>query len=82
MAYQSHLDDPEYWRDRAEQVRALADQVSNQTARDAILRIVADYELLANEPSDSFWGSQVTDQASRGSRPGASGLTVSATSPR
>jgi hypothetical protein len=47
MAYQSHLDDPEYWRDRAEQVRALADQVSNQTARDAILRIVADYELLA-----------------------------------
>jgi hypothetical protein len=47
MAYQSHLDDPEYWRDRAEQVRALADQVSNQTARDATLRIVADYELLA-----------------------------------
>jgi hypothetical protein len=28
-------------------VRALADQVSNQRARDAILRIVADYELLA-----------------------------------
>ena len=47
MAYQSHLDDPEYWRDRAEQVRALVDQVSNQKARDAILRIVADYELLA-----------------------------------
>jgi hypothetical protein len=47
MAYQSHLDDPEYWRDRAEQVRALADEVSNQSARDAILRIVADYELLA-----------------------------------
>jgi len=47
VAYQSHLDDPEYWRDRAEQVRALVDQVSNQKARDAILRIVADYELLA-----------------------------------
>jgi hypothetical protein len=47
MAYQSHLDDPEYWRDRAEQVRALADEVSNQSARDAILRLVADYELLA-----------------------------------
>jgi hypothetical protein len=47
MAYQSHLDDPEYWRDRAEKVRALADQVSNQKARDAMLRIVADYELLA-----------------------------------
>ena len=47
MAYQSHLDDPEYWRDRAEQVRALVDQVSNQKAKDEILRIVADYELLA-----------------------------------
>jgi hypothetical protein len=47
MAYQSHLDDPEYWRDRAEQVRALVDEVSNQRARDAILRIVADYEVLA-----------------------------------
>jgi hypothetical protein len=47
MAYQSHLDDPEYWRDRAEQVRALANQLGNQTARDAMLRIVADFELLA-----------------------------------
>jgi hypothetical protein len=63
MAYQSHLDDPEYWRDRAEQVRALADEVSNQTARDAILRIVADYNFLLlgrkNEPSDSFWVPQL-----------------------
>jgi hypothetical protein len=48
MAYQSHLDDPEYWRDRAEQVRALADQVSNQKARDVILQIAAEYELLAD----------------------------------
>jgi len=59
MAYQSHLDDPEYWRDRAEQVRALADQVSNQTARDAILRIVTTTNFLLigrkHEPSDSFW---------------------------
>jgi hypothetical protein len=47
MAHQSLLDDPEYWRDRAEQVHALADQVSNQKVRDALLRIVADFELLA-----------------------------------
>jgi hypothetical protein len=47
MAYQSHLDDPEYWRDRAEQVRALVDEVSNQKTKDEILRIVADYDLLA-----------------------------------
>jgi hypothetical protein len=48
MAYQSHLDDPEYWRDRAEQLRALADGISNQKAREAILRIAADCELLAH----------------------------------
>jgi hypothetical protein len=69
MAYQSHLDDPEYWRDRAEQVRALADEVSNQRARDAILRIVADYELLAIRAQErANLGSQDTSQARRKSR--------------
>jgi hypothetical protein len=70
MAYQSHLDDPEYWRDRAEQVRALTDEVSNQRARDAILRIVADYELLAIRAQEqaNLLGSQDTSQARRGSR--------------
>src|SRR5262245_32840267 len=56
MAYRSHLDDPEYWRDRAEQVRALADQVSNQKARDAILRIAAEYELLADRAQERLSG--------------------------
>jgi hypothetical protein len=32
MAYQSHLDDPEYWRKRAKEVRALAEQVSGSEA--------------------------------------------------
>jgi hypothetical protein len=70
MAYQSLLDDPEYWRDRAEQVRALTDEVSNQRARDAILRIVADYELLAIRAQEraNLLGSQDTSQARRGSR--------------
>jgi hypothetical protein len=52
MAYQSHLDDPEYWRDRAEQVRALADQLSNQKARDSILAIAAEYELIADKAKE------------------------------
>ena len=43
----SHLDDPEYWRDRAAQVRALADGISNEKARAAILQIAADYAHLA-----------------------------------
>jgi hypothetical protein len=52
MAYQSHLDDPEYWRDRAEQLHVLADGVSNQRAREAILRIAADCELLAHRAQE------------------------------
>ena len=52
MAYQSHFDDPEYWRDRAEQVRALADQVSNQKARRSIQQIAAEYELIANRAQE------------------------------
>ena len=56
MAYQSHLDDPEYWRDRAAQVRALADGVSNQKARDVILQIAAEYELLADRAQEPAKG--------------------------
>jgi hypothetical protein len=68
MAYQSHLDDPEYWRDRAEQVRALTDEVGNQRAREAILRIVADYELLAIRAQQRANLLGYTSQARRGSR--------------
>ena len=52
MAYQSHLDDPEHWRDRAEQVRTLADGISNQRARDSILAIAAEYELIADRAQE------------------------------
>ena len=52
MAYQSHLDDPDYWRDRAAQVRALADDVNNQKARDVILQIAAEYEILADRAQE------------------------------
>ena len=41
------FDDPEYWRDRAAGVRALVDRVSSLQAKDAILRIAAEYESLA-----------------------------------
>jgi hypothetical protein len=41
------FDDPAYWRDRAAGVRALVDQVSSLRAKDAILRIAAEYEALA-----------------------------------
>jgi hypothetical protein len=46
------LDDPDYWRDRAAQVRALADDVNNQKARDVILQIAAEYEILADRAQE------------------------------
>jgi phage-related baseplate assembly protein len=52
MTVQSHLDDPEHWRDRAEQVRALADQVTGQKAKIEILRIAAEYALLAKRAEE------------------------------
>jgi hypothetical protein len=43
----SHLDDPAYWRNRAKEIRALADHVASFTARNDILRIAEDYDRLA-----------------------------------
>jgi len=46
------LDDPEHWRDRAAQVRALAEQVGNHKAKEAILQIAAEYEFLADRAQE------------------------------
>jgi hypothetical protein len=44
----SHVfDDPKHWRQRAEQARALAEQMSDPTSREMMLGIVKDYERLA-----------------------------------
>jgi len=44
----SHVfDDPKHWRQRAEQARALAEQMSDPTSREMMLGIVKDYEQLA-----------------------------------
>jgi hypothetical protein len=59
MAYQSYLDDPEHWRARAVQVRALADQVSNLRAREALLKLAAEYELLADRAQRTGQGAEI-----------------------
>jgi hypothetical protein len=44
----SHIfDDPKHWRQRAEQARALAEQMSDLASREMMLGIVKDYEQLA-----------------------------------
>jgi hypothetical protein len=39
--------DPEHWRERAEEARYVAKQMSDPVAREMMLRIAADYERLA-----------------------------------
>ena len=44
----SHIfDDPKHWRQRAEEANALAEQMSDATAREMMLGIAKDYDRLA-----------------------------------
>jgi hypothetical protein len=43
----SILDDPEHWRERAEEARRIANRLSDPASREAMLRIAADYERIA-----------------------------------
>jgi hypothetical protein len=43
----SFINDPEHWRKRAKEMRALADQVSDPEAKQTMLRIAKDYDHLA-----------------------------------
>ena len=43
----SHLNDPGYWRDRAEELRAIAETLKEPNARDMLLGCARDYDLLA-----------------------------------
>jgi len=47
MAETHTLDDPKHWRDRAEEVRTLAEQMSDPETRRIMRGIADDYEKLA-----------------------------------
>jgi hypothetical protein len=47
MSFSSHLDDPQYWLDRAEAICALAEGITDDKKRGALLETVRDYEDLA-----------------------------------
>jgi hypothetical protein len=41
------MNDPKVWHDRAEEARAIGEQMTSTEARDIMFRIAAGYELLA-----------------------------------
>jgi hypothetical protein len=41
------INDPKHWRERAEQARALADELPDAEAKRRMLKLVGDYEELA-----------------------------------
>src|SRR5262249_2925283 len=48
LSMPSHVfDDPKHWRERAEQARALAGQMSDAASKEMMLEIAKDYERLA-----------------------------------
>ncbi len=43
----SFINDPKHWRERAEQMRTIAEETHNPLAKETMLRIAQDYEHLA-----------------------------------
>jgi hypothetical protein len=47
MPQAHYINDPGHWRDRAEEMRALAQDVQDEAARQTMLRLAQDYDRLA-----------------------------------
>ena len=52
----SHINDPEHWRARAAEARAVAEHMPDPEARQTMLSIAADYEKLAKRAEDRAAG--------------------------
>jgi len=50
------IDDPQYWHERADQTRKLANGLRTKEAKTAMLRIAADYERLARRAEQQSSG--------------------------
>lgn len=47
MSQASHINDPAHWRERAKQMRAMAEDVRETEAKEAMLRVAKEYDRLA-----------------------------------
>jgi len=55
---QAFINDPEHWRKRADEARALAEQMKDPQSKEAMLRIAHDYERLAERAAGRAQGSR------------------------
>ena len=56
----SHINDPEHWRNRAEEARTLANQMNDEVSKQMMLRIAADYDKLAERAALRAQGGSAT----------------------
>jgi hypothetical protein len=57
MPQAHYINDPSHWRERAREMRSLAEHVKDENARKTMLHIAGEYELLAKraeQQSDSW----------------------------
>jgi len=54
----SYVNDPAHWRQRAQEARTIADQLTDLQAKAAMLRIADDYERLAERAAARAVGRQ------------------------
>jgi hypothetical protein len=58
MASPHPVNDPEHWLRRAEEMRTLVKSIKDNTTKQTMLRIAADYERLATRAEDRAKGTQ------------------------
>jgi hypothetical protein len=63
----SFINDPEHWRNRAEEARTLAEHMSDESSRQTMLRIANDYDCLAERAV--FRAQGTSPQPPKGSSP-------------
>jgi Arc/MetJ-type ribon-helix-helix transcriptional regulator len=59
----SHINDPDHWHKRAEEMRALARDVQDHEARVVMLRLAADYDKLSQRAARRADGLSPTQQS-------------------